>query len=221
MLIIIGNFIEIKKDYLEKFKKQIEIYESDMKKNGKIEEKQEIENEFLGTIVDNSIYDNLIDKYTSNLQQKADDIREEHRKQISKSERKNKRRIKMARAIGKTGTIFHSKVLLELSIKKLREIKKNRELLNQKIDSDWKELDYYMQEGSKTMESVLNETIDEMTITERMKTAKEHNIRTNEELENVLSEKILCEAIQDKHGIGNVFQRLLGRFSKKDEMGER
>ena len=192
-----------------------------MKKNGKIEEKQEIENEFLGTIVDNSIYDNLIDKYTSNLQQKADDIREEHRKQISKSERKNKRRIKMARAIGKTGTIFHSKALLELSIKELREIKKNRELLNQKIDSDWKELDYYMQDGSKTIESVLNKTVEEMIITERIETAKEHNLRTNEELENVLGEKILCEAIQDKHGIGNVFQRLLGRFSKKDEMGER
>ena len=163
----------------------------------------------------------MIDKYTSNLQQKADDIREEHRKQISKSERKNKRRIKMARAIGKTGTIFHSKALLELSIKELREIKKNRELLNQKIDSDWKELDYYMQDGSKTIESVLNKTVEEMIITERIETAKEHNLRTNEELENVLGEKILCEAIQDKHGIGNVFQRLLGRFSKKDEMGER
>ena len=36
MLIIIGNFIEIKKDYLEKFKKQIEIYESDMKKMEKL-----------------------------------------------------------------------------------------------------------------------------------------------------------------------------------------
>ena len=221
MLIIIGNFIEIKKDYLEKFKKQIDTYESNMENKEMLAEQQEIKNEFLETVIDNSIYDNLIDKYSSNLQQKADNIRESHRKQIIKSERKNKRKIKMSKALGKTGTIFRSKFLLELSIKKYSEIKKNRELLEQKINSDWEKLDYYNQEASKIMKSVLDEVIDETAITERMKTAEEYNRRTNEELENVLGKQVLCEAIQDKHGIGNVFQRLLGRFSKKDEMGER
>lgn len=221
MLIITGNFVEIKKDYLEKFKKQIDTYESNMENKEMLAEQQEIKNEFLETVIDNSIYDNLIDKYSSNLQQKADNIRESHRKQIIKSERKNKRKIKMSKALGKTGTIFRSKFLLELSIKKYSEIKKNRELLEQKINSDWEKLDYYSQEASKIMKSVLDEVIDETVITERMKTAEEYNRRTNEELENVLGKQVLCEAIQDKHGIGNVFQRLLGRFSKKDEMGER
>lgn len=221
MLIITGNFVEIKKDYLEKFKKQIDTYESNMENKEMLAEQQEIKNEFLETVIDNSIYDNLIDKYSSNLQQKADNIRESHRKQIIKSERKNKRKIKMSKALGKTGTIFRSKFLLELSIKKYSEIKKNRELLEQKINSDWEKLDYYNQEASKIMKSVLDEVIDETAITERMKTAEEYNRRTNEELENVLGKQVLCEAIQDKHGIGNVFQRLLGRFSKKDEMGER
>ena len=221
MLIITGNFVEIKKDYLEKYKKQIDTYESNMENKEMLAEQQEIKNEFLETVIDNSIYDNLIDKYSSNLQQKADNIRESHRKQIIKSERKNKRKIKMSKALGKTGTIFRSKFLLELSIKKYSEIKKNRELLEQKINSDWEKLDYYNQEASKIMKSVLDEVIDETAITERMKTAEEYNRRTNEELENVLGKQVLCEAIQDKHGIGNVFQRLLGRFSKKDEMGER
>ena len=221
MLIITGNFVEIKKDYLEKFKKQIDTYESNMENKEMLAEQQEIKNEFLETVIDNSIYDNLMDKYSSNLQQKADNIRKSHRKQIIKSERKNKRKIKMSKALGKTGTIFRSKFLLELSIKKYSEIKKNRELLEQKINSDWEKLDYYSQEASKIMKSVLDEVIDETVITERMKTSEEYNRRTNEELENVLGKQVLCEAIQDKHGIGNVFQRLLGRFSKKDEMGER
>ncbi len=221
MLIITGNFVEIKKDYLEKFKKQIDTYESNMENKEMLAEQQEIKNEFLETVIDNSIYDNLIDKYSSNLQQKADNIRKSHRKQIIKSERKNKRKIKMSKALGKTGTIFRSKFLLELSIKKYSEIKKNRELLEQKINSDWEKLDYYSQEASKIMKSVLDEVIDETVITARMKTSEEYNRRTNEELENVLGKQVLCEAIQDKHGIGNVFQRLLGRFSKKDEMGER
>ena len=67
----------------------------------------------------------------------------------------------------------------------------------------------------------LEEMIDETVITERMHTTEVDMRRTNEELENVLGEQILGEAIQDRHGIGNLFQRLLHRFSKKDEREDR
>lgn len=217
MLIIIGNFVEIKKDYLEKFKMQIETYELSIENEGIVPEQQEIANEFLET-TGNSIYDNSINKCYSNLQQKVDNISEEHRKQIIESERKNKRKIKMAKALGKTGKIFLSKTLLELSMKKFSEVKKNRDLLEQKINSDWQELDYYSQKTRKIMDSFLDELTDEMVISERMHIAERNKRRTNEELENALGEKILCEAVQDKHGIGNVFQSLLERVFKKDEM---
>ena len=48
MLIITGNFVEIKKDYLEKFKKQIDTYESNMENKEMLAEQQEIKNEFFG-----------------------------------------------------------------------------------------------------------------------------------------------------------------------------
>ena len=62
---------------------------------------------------------------------------------------------------------------------------------------------------------------DEAVIVGRMNTAEVDARRTNEELENVLGEQILGEAIQDKYGIGNVFKGLLHRFTKKNEREDR
>lgn len=221
MLIIIGNFIEIKEEYLKKFKMQTKLYEDSKENEETVLEQQEIKNEFLGTVIGDSIFDNLIDRYSRFLQQKSDYIHEEHKKSIIKSERQNKRKIKMAKTLEKTGKFFLSQTLLELSMKKYSEVMKNRELLEQKLNADWQELDYYIQGTSKIMESALDEIVDETVIAERMNTAEKYKRRTNEELENALGEKILGEAVQDMHGIRNVFQRLLGRSSKKDEKEER
>lgn len=213
--------MEIKKDYLKKFKMQIESYETGKESEGAAPEQQEIDKEFLDFVTGNSIYNNLINEYSRKMQQKVENINEEHKKQIGESERKNKRKIKIAKVLGKAGTIFLSKSLLELSLKKINEVESGRTLLQQKLDADWQELATYTQETDTMMKSILEEVIDETVIAERMHTVEEYKRRTNEELENALGEKILCEAVQDKHGVANIFQRLLGRFSKKDEMGER
>lgn len=221
MLIINGNFIEIKEDYLEKFKIQIESYEASLGKEESVSEKQQIKNEFIDTVVDNSIIDNSINKSYGGLQQKADYIREEHRKKIIKAKRKEKRKIKAAKTFQKVGRVFLSKTLLELSIKKYKEVTNNRILLEQELDADWQKFDSDIQAVSRVMEPFLEEIVDETVIAERMHTAEGDTRRTNEELENVLGEQILGEAIQDKHGIGNVFQGLLRRFSKKNEREDR
>lgn len=221
MLIINGNFIEITEDYLKKFKVQIEQYESSLGKEELVSEKQQIKNEFIDTVVENSMIDNSIDKITRSLQQKADYISEEHRRKIIKSKRKEKRKIKAAKTFKNVGEVFRSKSLLELSIKKYKEVISNRNLLEQELDNDWQQLDSYTRASAEMIQSFLEEMIDEMVITERMHTTEVDMRRTNEELENVLGEQILGEAIQDRHGIGNLFQRLLHRFSKKDEREDR
>lgn len=222
MLIIIGNFIEIKEDYLEKFKTQIGAYESSLGNEESVsEQQQQIKNEFLDTVGGNSIFDNAINKNCRSLQQKADYIREEHRKKIIKATRKEKRKIKAAKTFQKVGRVFLSKTLLELSIKKYKEVTNNRILLEQELDADWQKFDSDIQAVSRVMESFLEEIVDETVIAERMHTVEVDTRRTNEELENVLGEQILGEAIQDKHGIGNVFQGLLRRFSKKNEREDR
>ena len=217
MLIINGNFIEITEDYLKKFKVQIEQYESSLGKEELVSEKQQIKNEFIDTVVENSMIDNSIDKITRSLQQKADYISEEHRRKTIKSKRKEKRKIKAAKTFKNVGEVFRSKSLLELSIKKYKEVISNRNLLEQELDNDWQQLDSYTRASAEMIQSFLEEMIDETVITERMHTTEVDMRRTNEELENVLGEQILGEAIQDRHGIGNLFQRLLHRFSKKDE----
>ncbi len=221
MLIINGNFIEITEDYLKKFKVQIEQYESSLGKEELVSEKQQIKNEFIDTVVENSMIDNSIDKITRSLQQKADYISEEHRRKTIKSKRKEKRKIKAAKTFKNVGEVFRSKSLLELSIKKYKEVISNRNLLEQELDNDWQQLDSYTRASAEMIQSFLEEMIDETVITERMHTTEVDMRRTNEELENVLGEQILGEAIQDRHGIGNLFQRLLHRFSKKDEREDR
>lgn len=221
MLIINGNFIEITEDYLKKFKVQIEQYESSLGKEELVSEKQQIKNEFIDTVVENSMIDNSIDKITRSLQQKADYISEEHRRKTIKSKRKEKRKIKVAKTFKNVGEVFRSKSLLELSIKKYKEVISNRNLLEQELDNDWQQLDSYTRASAEMIQSFLEEMIDETVITERMHTTEVDMRRTNEELENVLGEQILGEAIQDRHGIGNLFQRLLHRFSKKDEREDR
>ena len=221
MLIINGNFIEITEDYLKKFKVQIEQYESSLGKEELVSEKQQIKNEFIDTVVENSMIDNSIDKITRSLQQKADYISEEHRRKTIKSKRKEKRKIKAAKTFKNVGEVFRSKSLLELSIKKYKEVISNRNLLEQELDNDWQQLDSYTRASAEMIQSFLEEMIDETVITERMHTTEVDMRRTNEELENVLGEQILGEAIQDRHGIGNLFQRLLHRYSKKDEREDR
>lgn len=221
MLIINGNFIEITEDYLKKFKVQIEQYESSLGKEELVSEKQQIKNEFIDTVVENSMIDNSIDKITRSLQQKADYISEEHRRKTIKSKRKEKRKIKAAKTFKNVGEVFRSKSLLELSIKKYKEVISNRNLLEQELDNDWQQLDSYTRASAEMIQSFLEEMIDKTVITERMHTTEVDMRRTNEELENVLGEQILGEAIQDRHGIGNLFQRLLHRFSKKDEREDR
>lgn len=221
MLIIIGNFIEIKEDYLEKFKTQIGAYESSLGNEESVSEQQQIKNEFLDTVGGNSIFDNAINKNCRSLQQKADYIHEEHRKKIIKAKRKHKRKIKAAKTLEKVGKFFLSKTLLELSIEKYKEVIRNRTLLEQELDEDWQKFDSDIQAVSRVMEPFLEEIVDETVIAERMHTAEVDTRRTNEELENVLGKQILGEAIQDKHGIGNVFQGLLRRFSKKNEREDR
>ena len=221
MLIINGNFIEITEDYLKKFKVQIEQYESSLGKEELVSEKQQIKNEFIDTVVENSMIDNSIDKITRSLQLKADYISEEHRRKTIKSKRKEKRKIKAAKTFKNVGEVFRSKSLLELSIKKYKEVISNRNLLEQELDNDWQQLDSYTRASAEMIQSFLEEMIDETVITERMHTTEVDMRRTNEELENVLGEQILGEAIQDRHGIGNLFQRLLHRFSKKDEREDR
>lgn len=217
MLIIIGNFIEIGEEYFKKFKMQIKSYENSLGKEESASERQQIENEFIDTVVKNSIFDNSINKISRSLQQKADDISEEHRKKMMKA----KRKIKVAKTFRKLGKVFLSKTLLELSIKRYEEVKEDRSLLEQEIDADWQKLDANIQKASSVMLPFLEEMVDEAVIAERMNTAEVDARRTNEELENVLGEQILGEAIQDKYGIGNVFKGLLHRFTKKNEREDR
>lgn len=200
---------------------QIQSYESNRENVKTSEEEQEISNEFLKTVAGDSILDNVLDKYTDDSQERADYIHEKHKKQIRKCDRKNKRKIKMAKAFEKSGKIFLSKSLLELSMKKYGEVLENRASLKQKMDAEWQEWEEHVSKNSKRMKSSLGEIIDEIVIAERMNTTEKHKRRTNEELEDVLGEERLYEAIQDKHGIGNIFQTLINRFSKKDERGER
>lgn len=221
MLIIIGNFIEISEDYLKKFKIQIESYKSSFEKDEEkvISEKQQIKNEFIYTSI--PIFDNSIDKNYGILQRRADNISEEHRKKINKAKRKEKRKIRAARTFKIAGHIFLSKTLLELSLKKYKEIESNRILLEKELDADWQKFNSYIQDSSEVIESYIEDMVDETVIAERMNTAELKKRRTNEELENVLGEQILGEAIQDKHGIENVFQKLLYKFSKKHEREDR
>jgi len=221
MLIISGNFIEIQEDYFEKFKIQIKSYESSLGKEESVSEKQQIENEFIKTIVNNSILDNSINKIFRSLQQKADYIHEEHSKKINKATRKYKRKIKAAKTFQKVGEVFSSKTFLGLSIKKYKEAISNRSLLEKELNADWQKFASYRQASSKVMKSFLDEITDETAIAARMHTAEVDMRRTNEELEDVLGTQILGEAIQDKHGIGNIFQGLLRRFSKKEEREDR
>lgn len=206
---------------MKKFKMQIESYENSLGKEEAVSERQQIKNEFIDTVVENSVFDNSINKISRGLQQKADDISEEHRKKIIKAKRKEKRKIKAAKTFQKVGRVFLSKTLLELSIKRYEEVKQERGLLEQEIDADWQKLNDDIQRASSVMRPYLEEMVDEVTIAERMNTAEVDARRTNEELENVLGEQILGEAIQDKHGIGNVFKELLHRFSKKNEREDR
>ena len=217
MLIIIGSFIEIGEEYLKKFKMHIESYETSLEKKDAVSERQQIKNEFLGTVAENSIFDNLINDFSRNLQQTTEDIAKEHRKKIDKVERKNKRKIKVAKTFKIVGSAFLSKTFLNLSLKKYEEVKQNRSLLEQELASDWQKLTTYNQRASTVFQPLLDETIEEVIIIDRMNTADVDTRKTNEELENVLGEQILGEAIQDKHEIGKVFKELLYKFSKKNE----
>ena len=155
--------------------------------------------------------------FSRNLQQTTEDIAKEHGKKIDKVERKNKRKIKVAKTFKIVGSAFLSKTFLNLSLKKYEEVKQNRSLLEQELASDWQKLTTYNQRASTVFQPLLDETIEEVIIIDRMNTADVDTRKTNEELENVLGEQILGEAIQDKHEIGKVFKELLYKFSKKNE----
>ena len=213
MLIVYGKFDEIEEKYVEPFKAQIENYESSLKHTEISEERKKIKNEFI-EITESSMFYYPINRVSELLIQRAKQIRQEHKKEISQ----DKRMIKKARTLEKAGRLFQSKTLLEKALKTYEEVRDNRMSLKQKIDFDWQQHEDSSKGMFKNLQSFLGEMIEEVVIMERMYESQESNRQTNEELESVLGEKVLGDALQDKNGIGNVFRRLLSDSTK--EKGE-
>lgn len=194
---------------MESFKKRIQDYELALEHNEIPTERQEIKNEFFTVkdpIIRAAIYDNK-----ELLAKQAENIRKEHIKQIAQ----NHRQIKKAVTFANFAISLKIKPLVEIAKKKLEEEVKNRVLLQKDMESDW----HSFQTELGNSHSQLNTTIEAMvedTIINDMRSKRDKRY-TNVELESILGEERLSDAVQDKNGIGNIFQRLLRHFTTKEE----